>query len=567
MSRRLLLALLEEYSTKRYPIEYNIYMSNHVSHILICLHKMHFDDKALTNFAKMYVHRNFDTKTQNQYQDSNKYADDECALTRNDALKRGLESCVSRFYDPEFTRKHPQSFMKKVPYYDIYAYYTHVFFSQCNGRLYDFINNEAIKCLFTNVAVCAFHPIIQIGYGSSVDAIRTVIEGVAYLHYGHFKHPYIYDRVFFNTQANTFMFREVLEDKTGDAQSLIPLYASDWYNMSSATQDRSTDNGLELRSGTTVNKDIYRAMSMNNNGDLVTSHDDNEISKLKTVELNRRMRIKIDEKWLNTFSSIGEALLKAKKMRYVMIIGSQKDHVQQRALSAFQSRMIALSDSKSETICRLLSTIQFPVDLDMGSSMTDIRLVTEFLLEASLIVYFLCQHDNDFFLLHGVTSAYAVMRLMKHIQDPQTGLQIIHSHLFGLLSAHVTQGSPGLNVQKLSELKQIKTYDTDCLKHLDDLWREKVMKHIDELQLDERFDEHSVKVAQVCYDMYNRKKDKILARTQNREDNMEGNDLGIGLVPLEWCYECAINSLNNSLCFVRYSSNPLEEDEVVRMRK
>ncbi len=71
-------------------------------------------------------------------------------------------------------------------------------------------------------------------------------------------------------------------------------------------------------------------------------------------------------------------------------------------------------------------------------------------------VYQASELKNNFFLLHGVTSAWALSRIvLKILPGEEEVLECVRAHLFGLLATYVVEGRPSLLKERLEDTGDI----------------------------------------------------------------------------------------------------------------
>ena len=143
---------LNETSTDIYCIEYGGFLSNHIAHGLIALSRLGASEARLDRFVQWYQSR--------------------------------LEKPTAREKEEILTPENILSLRgKETSFYAI----LHLYKQLLDNKYFslDKMINEEFPKLSTGIAGAAFHGAIQLGYGYAVKHERTVIEGLAYLHFSY----------------------------------------------------------------------------------------------------------------------------------------------------------------------------------------------------------------------------------------------------------------------------------------------------------------------------------------------------------------------------------------------
>ena len=151
------LDVLHDNITSEFHIEYTGYLSNHILHGVIALHRLGASTDRLVNFVNWY----------------------------KDHLKKP-EGITSR------TQTKPEErtaniIREKQDYYHLLEYYTNKFetvYDHDDTKL-DVLVREEFDTLHDGLVGSAMHGIIQLGYGYSCRSPDTVCEGLAYIHHSH----------------------------------------------------------------------------------------------------------------------------------------------------------------------------------------------------------------------------------------------------------------------------------------------------------------------------------------------------------------------------------------------
>ena len=99
------------------------------------------------------------------------------------------------------------------------------------------------------------------------------------------------------------------------------------------------------------------------------------------------------------------------------------------------------------------------------------------------MLYQAAKNRNDFFLLHGVTSAWALEQVLPLIQDRQVAMGMVRTFLAGLFGLYLVRHRPKLVPDLLIEPEDVEEW-------------EQVMGKV--LALPPDTDEHVFKLAHVC---------------------------------------------------------------------
>ena len=176
----------------------------------------------------------------------------------------------------------------------------------------------------------------------------------------------------------------------------------------------------------------------------------------------------------------------------------------------------------------LLYTCKIEINLcPETSTMADIISLARNILDWTIFLYAKSEQKNDFYLLHGVTGAWALQQILYTYKDKEKSLIAIQTFLCCLLATYVCHGSPALNA----------TIDPDKLIYSDwDVIIQATFKKLEAHKIPDydhpsQYDEHVYKVIQILY---------ALAKKTGPTD-FEKNNL----------YKAAANrALNNVLYFL-----------------
>ncbi|CAD5122880.1 unnamed protein product [Dimorphilus gyrociliatus] len=168
------------------------------------------------------------------------------------------------------------------------------------------------------------------------------------------------------------------------------------------------------------------------------------------------------------------------KLTDKMLNKVEDETIQKMANSYLQRRIAALFKFYPEEVLEFVGRIQVPKDVKTCLDLA------YYALHLSLIVYVKSARKNDFFLLHGITSGWSVVQIVKILGDCDLSRRTITVYMAILLSAYVGQLSPKLN-------------STDEVKdEVNDEWWKKITEEL----LARELDEHIYKLIQVCKELW-----------------------------------------------------------------
>ncbi|CEG40074.1 proteasome subunit beta type [Plasmopara halstedii] len=151
-------ALSRKYSTLRYKVEYNSYLSNHLLHAVVALHDLGANEQKIADYAAHYSQK-LDVEDPD-HEDVYEHA----------ATKSMLD-------DDQI-----QMLLGKRQNYDaLLAYYA----QDVKKFGVDGAVRKHLPHLYSGLAGALMHGIIQLGYAYHIGGDRLVAEGLAYLHYSY----------------------------------------------------------------------------------------------------------------------------------------------------------------------------------------------------------------------------------------------------------------------------------------------------------------------------------------------------------------------------------------------
>ena len=147
-----------------------------------------------------------------------------------------------------------------------------------------------------------------------------------------------------------------------------------------------------------------------------------------------------------------------------------------------------LLQNDGNTIMTYVDEIKIPQHVLDDNSMHSIL---DWLLDTSIMLYLASDEINDFFLLHGVSSTWALNQIMLNafLGEKRKAVEILRLHVGVLLATYITQQAPNINEDNLSQ-------GTEVL--VDISWLKIKSKLLDEIPKDS--DDHVYKLVQICYE-------------------------------------------------------------------
>ena len=168
-------------------------------------------------------------------------------------------------------------------------------------------------------------------------------------------------------------------------------------------------------------------------------------------------------------------------LRNVMLAECTEDWVTRRKLGEFQNKMVALLTLRGDSLVNYVHQIKFP-----DFSVDRLQAMAKWLLDQVITLYLAAGKRNDFFLLHGVTSTWALLQVLPLVNDSELIRKVVRVQLGILLAVYTVQDSPPLNEDHLKQ-PDVSELSWDDIK-------QKV------LGLKPETDEHIFKLVQVCAD-------------------------------------------------------------------
>ncbi len=145
----------------------------------------------------------------------------------------------------------------------------------------------------------------------------------------------------------------------------------------------------------------------------------------------------------------------------------------------FQTEAMALLE-KGDLFSDLTSSIKIPEE-----SLADPSKLSKWALDQAITVFQSSTLVNDFLFVHGVTSAWSLSKICRHL-DAKDAFDALFCYMNCLLVVYVRQGCPKL------DLKRLEGDQTVSKMSWDDLVQKALKLPLDNL------DEHVFKLVQVC---------------------------------------------------------------------
>ena len=163
------------------------------------------------------------------------------------------------------------------------------------------------------------------------------------------------------------------------------------------------------------------------------------------------------------------------------------DEVLHNLGDGFGPKTGALLAFRGDKLLEYAKMIRLPKFFDSDKSvLSQLDPLLKWIIDTAITLYVISGTRNDFFLLHGVTSSWALHNFLPVIQDEAVVNQTLHVFLCGLLATYMCQGCPVLD-PKLLPSGELGMFS----------WE----KIIEETMSKHDRDEHIYKLVQVCHDM------------------------------------------------------------------
>ena len=111
-----------------------------------------------------------------------------------------------------------------------------------------------------------------------------------------------------------------------------------------------------------------------------------------------------------------------------------------------------------------------------------------------ITLYTMSENRNDFFLLHGITSSWALSQILTAIKSEETKLEILQTYLCVILSVYISKDRANLNPEYLGSSEEPEMSWDDLMAKV--------------LSMPITTEEHRYKLVHVCYESFLRNPEK-----------------------------------------------------------
>lgn len=363
MTQSGVLQILGEHSMQKYYVEYNEFLTNHICHGIIAVHRLGAGSERMQRFINWYEPRLEPPEIHHKY-------DDMVVKEDGDVL---------------------DILGKRVGFYRLLSHYRSLL--RQYGSKEELIRREFPK-LEAGMVCAAVHGLIHTGYALAQGWEEGICEGLAYLH---------------------FSYKPLVYDKTSP-QNQLDLFG------------KGSKSAFEIA-------DIIRQ--------------------------DLRLR---------------EAMLKETKLLKASTT---------RTIGTGQFRMAAIVTNHGDHLIGLANQLQIPALQCKAGDNLDIGALANWLVDVALHVYFAADRRNDFFLLHGVTGAWSLHRLLPYMSRTDV-VSCMRTFICTLFAVYLTEDSPRL-IHDVATDPPVSQATWQAI--IDDV-------------LAQDHDEHIYKLVQVCYEMW-----------------------------------------------------------------
>lgn len=188
----------------------------------------------------------------------------------------------------------------------------------------------------------------------------------------------------------------------------------------------------------------------------------------------------------NGSAEVTDALKKLRENKDLLLLvkeGIKEERWKPLKLGRFQLSVCYLLTDHGDLLTDLVLSLKFGPELRSNDLSLDPVKLGRRVVYLSVLVYATAEARNNFFLLHGVTCAWALYQIIP-LLSTENGVKALREFLTVLLAVYVAEGMPDLNVP----LKGEAFTEND--------WADLVSR-----ALDVDRDEHCYKLMQVCYEM------------------------------------------------------------------
>jgi len=155
----------------------------------------------------------------------------------------------------------------------------------------------------------------------------------------------------------------------------------------------------------------------------------------------------------------------------------------------FQARVIMLLQEAGQPLLSYTYKLKCPDWYNPGAlDMIQIIKLNNWIIDVAISVYASSEPKNDFMLLHGVTGAWSLCKLISLMKDPQEASKALQLYLCLVFAVYVADNTPPLNAPDFSGNASEVSQST---------WDGIIKEAIEEDR-----DEHVYKLIQVCYERW-----------------------------------------------------------------
>ena len=161
-------------------------------------------------------------------------------------------------------------------------------------------------------------------------------------------------------------------------------------------------------------------------------------------------------------------------------------------------------EKKGYILLNYVQQIHIPDDVISVPEDAKLTTLLKYLTDSTIILYQSSKQINDFFLLHGVSSSFALTQVLSLLGDWKLCLEAIRTWLCVLIAVYIAQQTPELDMERLEEpdVSNVSWEDIKC----------KILA----MKSDDAADIHVTKLVQICYDMSLVNKDAKMADIYKR---------------------------------------------------
>lgn len=156
--------------------------------------------------------------------------------------------------------------------------------------------------------------------------------------------------------------------------------------------------------------------------------------------------------------------------------------------TGFQKKAAVLNTCKADELLQYVYQIKFPEELHQqeGRSVQEQAIaIGNWLVDIAITAYTIAETKNDFFLAHGVTSAWALKQILPCLNSRADLTKVTAVYLAALINVYIVRGCQTLSPEELQDDRKLSSWDAIIQRTLAVTNR----------------DEHIYKLVQVCNNM------------------------------------------------------------------